>query len=581
MYSCRDGCHGPLCSSEGQCDEVLIGKRHQKDDLDVLEWLGLNGRAQLVGFDVKSLQFNADGLTSLVSSSSGLLLDIFSGPFDTGVMNMFMSPHKISAEHGFQGQHLSPYVSFDMRGIYGIGGSGPMQLACSFCSGTKYLNWPSGSISEPRGMLANNRACSFVISGGQGIKDLDNLPKIIVVTIEGLDFDSDDEVLSVGEGAFVQTLRRGSEVPVQYHLPQYSRVTFTAESHLSSATWDPVPEGLRFKITFKTIILTEEGRACKLSCLNDGQYDLDCLKNRACAASGSEANLDGLESLVDLEREFTGNSQEETRRFEKSGSQSHGTDHRHVLAIGAPASKPGSRLIMTLAGYQGSNEELPCKFAQTPTQMLLPLARGGELVRGLDGQTWAGRCSSMQACSGAQVGENCVLDDNYFGDANSCLVHLQITGRVIREYRSDCDIGSNYSRPGLLGLAHGIIESISDADLASDMNTLVTILRYRRVVVRWQKSNLPDRVPGSRMYGFLTFGEASEYNPVQSSGMQLMFGRGTAFPQMTIDAPRRRFSSRDGMCRRLDLAVSQNELRLPEADLRYLMVIPELRPQFP
>lgn len=236
---------------------------------------------------------------------------------------------------------------------------------------------------------------------------------------------------------------------------------------------------------------------------------------------------------------------------------------------------------MTLAGYQGPNEELPCKFAQTPTEMLLPLARGGELVRGLDGQTWAGRCSSMQACSGAQGEENCVLDDNYFGYANSCLVHMQITGRVIREYRSDCDIGSNHSRPGPLGVAHGLIESISDIDSVSDMNTFVTILRYRQVVVLWQKSNLPDRVTGSRMYGFLTFGEPSEYDPVLSSGMQLIFGRGTAFPQMRIDAPRRRFSSRDGMCRRLDLAVSQTALHLPEGDLLYLMVIPELRPQIP
>jgi len=569
MYSCRDGCSGPLCVSEKQCDDIMIGKRHQKADLDVLSWLSMNGMAVEVGFDVKSLKLNVDdSLNTFTSFSSGLFFDILPGPSDTGIMHLFSSAQRVATEYGFERQLMSPFVSYGFRGSYGMGVASSMQLACTFCSGSRYMHWPSGELSEPRGMIAKDRDCTFFFTGGQGIKQLVSLPKIIIVTLHSLTLDSDDDVLSFIEGSWIESLRRGSSAPVEYHMPAYFRMRFTTKSLLfrTEERWDPVPDGLRFHLTYKTVVLTEEGRQCQLSCVDKGQYDPHCLKSKACAAMGSEVNLDGLDSLVDLERDF-GLGDKTRSRW---GARTSHIPPDRLRAEGSSAGKADDRLVLALSGYQGMDGEFPCMFAQNPQQLLLSLQRGGTLVSGLDG-SWDGSCRSLPTCSFSPL-EKCVSEEEYLGAANTCSVKYQVSGSIVREYRSNCNVGSNHSLPGILGTAHGIIETISSDPVEITAGaTGVTVLRFRRIVLRWVKSNLADRVMGSRSYGYVTFGEGSDYDPRISSGMQIIFGRDNEYPLTEFDAALRRFSSRDGACRRSDLKFSQEALILPDGDTSYLM----------
>jgi len=485
---------------------VLFCHHLQKSDLDVLRWLGINDVVREEGFDIKMLQFSFED--TLVSASSGVFFDVVSGPLDTGVAHMFATPHKIAVE------------SIGFKGNYALGHA-PMQVACTFCSGSRLMTWPWGSISEQRGMMANDRNCEFMLTGGGGITDLATLNRMVIITVETIGFDRDDEELVVSSqskyGRFSTTFRKGSGVPVELHMPAYTAVRFKAQSHISNVSeWSAVPEGLRFKVVYKTVVLSPQGFACLSSCLVKDIYDQECVKYKGCANMSSAVNLDGLQALVDETVDF-GNSGSGTRSLSRTTQQ----QDLEVQVDGKSFERSVStrrygvvgKITMSLSGYGGLETELPCRSAQDTQQILMEMHKHDDFWTGING-VWQGSCSILAACSDvAQVGDACVQTDAYRDSINTCSVHLDIADRVVREYRYGCS-----GEKRLTGMAHGVIKSMGAAEPISDISTGVILIAYRRIVIVWTKSSLSDRQVGKEINAFVTFGSNTEYDPIKGNG---------------------------------------------------------------
>lgn len=552
LYQCRDGCNGPLCHSEDKCDEVFIGRQTQKMDLDILRWLGMNGRFVESGFDVKTIDFLfEDEGDTFTAASSGIFFDQLPGPLETGILHMFTTHHALVSD------------SIGFKGSYGLRDS-PMQLACIHCSGDKTLDWPWGTISEPAGMVADNSNCMFLLSGGSKLKDLDGLNLLIIVTVDHLAFQH-DEVLIFSFNDFTRTFRKGTAVPVQLHMPVYSRIQFNAQSHLlDGATWDPLadPQGLRFKVTYKTIILTAEGRACQLSCMTPN-YDEDCVQRKACASMSREINLDNVLGVTNLEADF-GNTERGQRRFALDGqeqeqkSASPSTLRRDDASV--------EKLTLSLSGYAGTNQQQPCMFGQNTRQLLVVADNRIASWKGMNG-AWSGKCSILPTCADKQGDDvDCVQDMDYELVSNQCSVHVDISGGVIREHRYNCR-----GQEKLAGVAHGIIISMGVTEQIVLQETNVALVYYRRGVLVWTKSSL-GRPLGVKTPFYVSFGSTDEYEPLAGAwGMQLLLGHLGADPGAAIDRPAQRFSSRYGSCRRMDLKPSAAVVLMEPPDKEWLL----------
>ena len=530
----------------------------QEADLDIVHWLGINDAVREIGFDTKAFQFLIpDEGSNLVSARSGIFFDVRPGPRDTGVVHMFGS----SKENTWS-------ENFGFRGIYGLGCSA-MHVAPTLCSGRKILRWPSGTISEARGEMANDRDCTFVFTGGTEIMELRILNRIVIVTIESLDFDRDDEILTVDyDGYTIGTFRKDSKVPAEMHLPAYCEVKFSAQTHLhENIEWNPLPDGLRFKITFRTVILNEQGRNCQQSCIGNiaGIYDEECVRSKGCASFSRDVDLDGIDGIVDLDQQFGNAYRRRGRLHEDPDVQNevHGGGSRrtpaHCIGDGL------GHLVMTLSGYSSASTDLPSMFAQEPQNTLMSLNKGNAWT-GMNG-AWAGKCNIAPSCTGGSTSDDvaCTLLSEYDSPSNVCSIHVDISDRVIREYRSNCAGESNVT-----GIAHGVIVEINSYQEVQLVDTGVAVLRYRRADIVWTKSTLLDRPLGVRMKAFITFGYDSDVDP-KNPRMQILFGNLIGgSPSEEVDAALQRFASRYGSCRRIELSHRNSILFLASPSRSYL-----------
>ena len=504
---------------------------------------------------VKAFDFRipAEGSTH-VSSSSGIFFDVVPGPMDTGISQMIAT----SQQQAIAGEVMSESVGF--AGLYARGGSS-VQLACTYCNGLKSMDWPWGTISEPKGEVANARECIFRLTGGERIKDLVNTKRMIIVTVHSIDLDS-NETLTVSYGDFVATFREGSHAPAEFHLPTYSLVSFSAPEYLSEgAQWNLLSQGVRFKMTYRTIILTNEGWECTVSCMKNGRYDEACVRSNGCATMSREISLDGVNVIKDLETDF-GNDDVTRRAYTVDGKKWQATEQqpRTESRTGSRAdhSHP-NRLAMSLSGYGGKDQDVPCKLAQNTKQILMDL----EQVSGWNG-LWRGQCALKDSCVQAERGKDCIFDESYAAANNTCSVDFHISDQVVREYRFDCS-GAN----GFVGMALGYITSVGDVILEQSMNTDVTILAYRRISILWTKSNLNDRPVGAEIPGVISFGVRTEWQP-DHTRMQIVLGTDTGRePDLPVDAPNSRFSSKYGACRSMEFRPLDTKILLaPQTALK-------------
>jgi hypothetical protein len=547
----------PAIHSSTSCDfawaeiDTLFGC--QEGDFDVLRWLGVDGLVDEVGYDVKSFNFQIpeEGSTH-VSASSGIFFDRAPGPHNTGISQIIAT----SQRQASAGQVLSENMGFP--GLYAQGGS-QAQHACTYCRGRKEMNWPWGTISEPKGFFTSARDCFFQLTGGNAIEDLSDKERLIIIKVDNVDLER-NETLIVGWGAPIATFRQGSHAPVELHLPIYAFVEFSTPGQLSEgAQWIPLREGVRFKVTYKTIILTGEGRSCQLSCFPGGRYDEACVRSKRCADLSREISLDGADHLLDLKTDF-GNDGVGRRTLDLGLQRMQGTEQQPQTVSSASVRNnhpQPNRLAMSLSGYGGANQEIPCKLAQNSKQILMNVE---QVQREWDG-IWTGQCAIAKSCSSTEEtdgsAQDCLSEQLYESSSNTCSVDLHISDNLVREYRYNCGCGVDKTigtcvTKAVVGVAIGYIIRMSELNLVQSTSTDVTVIAYRRFAILYTKSTLQDREVGVEIEGLLSFGTNTEFRP-ENTRMQIMLGTSTgAVPGSSIsdvDAPNSLFSGKYGACR--------------------------------
>lgn len=538
----------------------------QEGEFDVLRWLGVDGIVDEVGYDVKSFSFQIPEKGSThVSSSSGIFFDRAPGPHNTGISQIIAT----SQRQASAGQVLSENMGFP--GLYAQGGS-PAQLACTYCRGQKEMNWPWGTISEPNGFFTSARDCLFRLTGGNAIEDLNDKERLIIIKVENVDLER-NETLIVGWGGPFATFRQGRHTPTELHLPIYAYVEFHAPGQLSEgAQWNPPRQGVRFKVTYKTIILTAEGRKCQLSCFADGMYDEPCVQSKRCAALSQEISLDGADHLLDLKTNF-GHDGLGRRTLDLGQQRMQGAEQQPqtVSSAAVRTNHPQpNRLAMSLSGYGGANQDVPCKLAQNSKQTLMNVEQVQRAWEGI----WAGRCAIARSCSSTEEtggGGDCLIDQLYESSPNTCSVDLHISDNLVREYRYNCGCGVNKTLStcdypnGVVGMAIGYIIRMSEVNRVQSTSTDVTVIAYWRFAILYTKSTLKDREVGVEIEGLLSFGTNTEFQP-EITRMQIMLGTSTGtVPGASlsdVDAPNSRFSGKYGACRAMSFRRLDSKITL-------------------
>jgi hypothetical protein len=538
--------------------------------------LGIDEKVTEIGYDVKTLKFSIEDSDSITSSSSGHFLDLRRGPFNAGVSHLFTTMNKKATVNGFERFLLNEYATTGFLTSYGLDKDSQIQLACKFCSGEKVMNFPFGNISEPKGMLANDRDCKFIFSGGNGIRDVELLTKLIIVTVHHVSFESDDEFLIISDGVWNATIKNDNLLPAEFPLPVNSFVRFIGLAKVyAGVTWSATQPGVRFKISYKTVILNAKGRSCSLSCQVKGVYDYDCMKREGCAAMSKDVNIGDSLFITNLQEDF-GNANAGRRRMphgESGKVDVHGVRAHHIGQGNENTmirfSSTGRRndnvnhLTLLVSGREGTNVEKPCIFAQNVENLLISAQKREDQWSGLNG-LWSGTCSILSSCSDTFAdNEACVFGDDYDDASNKCSVSISVVDSVLRIYIYDCSIA---------GVAHALIVDVGKLrDVPSPSGK--SLVRFRTMSLLWTKSTFPDRPVGQRTKSYMTFGASGSYDPKISSGAQIMLGTTTEYPNLDIDANFGRFSSRYGACRRMDLAPSTTNdgINLRPFDSEYLM----------
>ena len=116
------------------------------------------------------------------------------------------------------------------------------------------------------------------------------------------------------------------------------------------------------------------------------------------------------ELIKDLETDF-GNDDVTRRAYAVDGKKWQATEQqpRTESRTGSRAdhSHP-NRLAMSLSGYGGKDQDVPCKLAQNTKQILMDL----EQVSGWNG-LWRGQCALKDSCVQAERGKDCIFDESY------------------------------------------------------------------------------------------------------------------------------------------------------------------------
>jgi hypothetical protein len=454
----------------------------QKSDLDVLDWFGVDrsfeeknsrkpgeygvGSSWEYSFLVQDTWCSPDKCLPgtkddpLVSVSSGIFFQQKAGPLNTGIFQMFtadLSNNEIGAD-------MKSITKSNMMftGSYGLGSAGTdVQLGCMFCSGKINMDWPWGTISEPRGMMAKDRYCEFGLNAGSNqILDVETLDRMMIVTFHEMDLDSDETltlrldtydrkpsqggIVQQSQGVIVQEgfytyygLVASSQalklnLPFEVHLPispiLKCYMTYRARSHLydASTSWDPVLEGVRFKVTYESVVLTTEGKSCQDLCKRENGYDLGCLKTRECAKKSRAIRLDGLQAVTDLSprsnkswihrRDINTYSKDyNNANFQSRNialSQQDWRDNKKEIVpiirnnvadsdiFSDSDVQQVTKLRMSLSGYQGRNQNPPCMFAQDSQQLLLTVSK--DSMSSALGSTWK-NVGSKKPSTGTEI----------------------------------------------------------------------------------------------------------------------------------------------------------------------------------
>jgi hypothetical protein len=323
------------------------------------------------------------------------------------------------------------------------------------------MDWPWGTISEPRGMMAKDRYCEFGLNAGSNqILDVETLDRMMIVTFHEMDLDSEETltlrldtyerkpsqggIVQQSQGVIVQKgfytyygLAASSQalklnLPFEVHLP-ISQIlkcymTYRARSHLynASTSWDPVLEGVRFKVTYESVVLTTEGKSCQELCKRENGYDLGCLKTRECAKKSRAIRLDGLQAVTDLSprsnkswihrRDINtyskdyNNANFQSRNIALS-QQDWRDDKKEIVPIirnnvadsdifSDSDVQQVTKLRMSLSGYQGRNQNPPCMFAQDSQQLLLTVSK--DSMSSALGSTWK-NVGSQKPSTGTEI----------------------------------------------------------------------------------------------------------------------------------------------------------------------------------
>ena len=558
MNKCRDGCSGPLCVTQDHCPELLIGDRVQGwsswqelncsdatcrvKGIHVLSWLGVDDHVYYSGvrWQPPRLTFNVPESGSNVASySTGLLLNDIQGPNEFSSVNLLTTTQ--ASNSGIRGSS----INFAFKGILGRGQM-PSQFACHHCSSSIILSWPVGTISEPSGMMPSDFNCNWLIDAAAPIQgSAEYNARGIEVIIHEIDFEHDDEFLSVGHTksgypSYNKRFFRNSLMPVILHMHPVVRVGFWGKSHLFNRTspWIAPSGKMRFKITYKTLLIGIDGEQCSKNC----EYDPDCMLQNSCFAKASPLTLE--RDFVEFRRSSL--SDEAVSVTEKDTvTQSHAR-HRNTLALRA-SETDREQLTMTLDAIGGFDGEMPCAFGQNQRQLMTVVGRSRISWQGAAG-AWDGSCFILPSCSSVQDAP-CVPDNDYFSNENVCSIRIEISDRTIREYRYGCQ-----GNEDMVGSASGVISHLQSTPVKIDPPGIV----YRPFELTWTQSSLSDRSVGVQIEGALTFGESPEFDSRANSGMQIVLGdvlnsRGLAAP-LYVDPSSVRFGARVGGCRRFDLS---------------------------
>ena len=145
---------------------------------------------------------------------------------------------------------------------------------------------------------------------------------------------------------------------------------------------------MRFKITYKTLLIGIDGEQCSKDC----EYDPDCMLQNSCFAKASPLTLE--RDFVEFRRSSL--SDEAVSVTEKDTvTQSHA---RHPITLALRASETDrEQLTMTLDAIGGLDGEMPCAFGQNQRQLMTVVGRSRISWQGAAGRLCWGMFSIREA----------------------------------------------------------------------------------------------------------------------------------------------------------------------------------------
>jgi len=442
-----------------------------------LKWLGIKDlvyMGEATGWWPKGkLSFRASETGSnAVGSSRGLLLEGFQGPVSFRTLKLLATKPDIWA----------PDLEFG--GISGRA-SVPSQLSCEYCSGTKTLLWHKGLISEPLGMMVKDINCNFIITGAKQVGKNPGM-RGLEIRVEEINFQDGEEFLVIREESndrgvpqWSFKFQRGSAMPVILYAVPPVQIVFFGKSHLVNrkVTWSS-PSGVRFKVRFHTLDLGPDAFECSSRCFGEP----GCLRDQSCFRDSPIMTTEDDYVLFDNRRRLSASTL--TLRSKVIQQAAAEMESSVVSARRTPSNV--DILTMTLEGVSGERQTLPCAFAQDTRQLVTEIKKQVDRWQGANGM-WDGFCydkGSISYCGKVPCAEETrkpdgtVADVYYFGEANSCSIHIEINDRTIREYRYDCNGGT-----GPVGLAYGVMIHVGAIEKISSPVTGATFSSFRRIEV--------------------------------------------------------------------------------------------------
>lgn len=160
------------------------------------------------------------------------------------------------------------------------------KFLCPWCTGSKKMDWVTGTIAEANGPAPNNKECEFVITGGDLLIDRMSL---VVLTTDLLNLRSDYETLEIWGGSQRDrylTIRKGDPIPPAMPMvpPVHIRVSIKGALNDDVGIVLSPPGSLRFQFTFVSYSVGQRGASCVRQ---------TCLEQPGCIAVNSCLDVDG------------------------------------------------------------------------------------------------------------------------------------------------------------------------------------------------------------------------------------------------------------------------------------------------